>query len=322
MIGPRLRLPGIPLLGALVLSSLFPTDNANANNPYLDLNEGELLQKYVTLCSQAVPERIQLMQMLNPAERSYLWRMHLGLYLVQHPALTREQQRIVIDTLVIATPQLFNAPEPNNSAWRAKVLEPVEDLKRRGLEVFPKSDAAQIFAEIGGAQDVDVLDRYAEFSKLGKNERKVRFNQIDPQQKSELWRVHFALNLARHPEWTDDQRSIVLEAVAFATPALYQLPKDSQWTRQVDEPARLLAQRALLVFSKQEGAALFSELGSNETKTHHARPPAQAACSCSRESDWCRYFCMGTECTALTWGCGTMGLYACNGTCYTPPESN
>jgi hypothetical protein len=190
------------------------------------------------------------------------------------------------------------------------------------LQIFSKEETAQIFAGVGGAQDLDLLEKYTQFAQLGKGDRKTKFNQISPQDRSDLWRVHLGLNLARHPEWTDEQRSIVLEAIGIANPALYQLPKDNNWTRLVDEPVRLFAQKALLQFSKQEAAALFSELGGDDPKAHHAKPPVQGNCNCSRESDYCSVLCHSGDCTILTWGCGTMGLYACNGACYSSNRRN
>lgn len=320
MIRPLLRLPGFLFLGALVLFSSLPPNHAKTNHVHLELNEGEVLQKYIALCAQGVPERIRSMQALSAPERSYVWRLHLGLFLAQHPTLTRDQQSIVIETLLLATPQLFGTPEPNNPNWRSQVLEPLENLRRRGLQIFSQDEIAQIFADVGGSQDLERLEKYSQFAQLNKGDRKTRFNQISPQDRSDLWMVHFGLNLARHAEWTEQQRAIVLEAIRIASPALYQIPKDKNWTRLVDEPIRLFVQRALLVFSEQEAGALFAELGGDEPKAqaHHVKLTTDGNCSCSRESSYCSYICLDTDCTVLTWGCGTMMLYACNGVCYFP----
>ena len=234
MISPHLRLPGILLLGALVLFSSQPRNHANANDVDLESNEGELLDKYITLCAQPIPERIRSMQALSATERSHVWRLHLGLFLARHPTLTRDQQSIVIETLLLTTPKLFGTPEPNNAVWRSQVLEPVENLRRRGQQVFSRDEIVQIFAEVGSPQDLEVLEKYAQFSQLNKDDRKTRFNQLSPQERSELWRTHFGLNLGRHSEWTDQQRSIVIEAIGIASPALFQIPKDKDWTRLVD----------------------------------------------------------------------------------------
>jgi hypothetical protein len=317
----RFLLPGLVLSVALIVSSL--PAHVKASNSDTPINEDELLQKYVVLCGQNAPDKIQSMQTLNPVERTYIWRLHLGLYLAHKSlTLTRDQQNIVIETLALISPQLFNPPDPNNPNGRATTLERVDQLRRRGLQVFTKDEAAEIFSAIGGTQDSEALRKYSQLSELSKSDRKASFNLMGADQKASLWRVHFGLSLARHPEWTDQQRSVVLEAIAMVTPELYKIPKDSKWTRLVDEPARLLTQKALLVFSKQEGAALLSELGFPEqAKSNHARRP-NGSCACSLESDWCSHQCISAECMVLTWGCGTLALYACNGTCYVPPNSN
>jgi hypothetical protein len=223
------------------------------------------------------------------------------------------------DTLALSSPQLCSLPDLSSSNARATTLERVDQLRGRDLQVFMKDDDAEVFWPIGGAPNREALRQYAQLSELSKAHRKASFNLMTAEDKSSLWRVHLCLNLARHQEWTEKQRSIVLEAITLATPALYKVVKDSTSIRLGDEPVRSLTQRALLVFSKQEAAALFSELGFNEqSKSNHAGPPTVGSCSCSQESDYCSHYCSGTSCTVLTWACGTFGLYPCDGICSVP----
>jgi hypothetical protein len=259
-----------------------------------------------------------VMQTLSPIERSYLWKVHLGLYLARNLTLNRDQQNIIIETLDFISPKLFTPPDPGDPGGRA-MRERVDQLRRRRLQLFSKDQAAEIFSAVGGAQDSEAVRKYSQLSELSREDRKVSFSLMSAEDKSSLWRVHFGLNLARHPEWTEQQRSIVLEAITMVSPELYKTPRDINWTRLVDEPVRLLTQKALLVFSKQEGAAVFSELGITEQpKLNHAQR-APRGCECSQESDWCNpYQCISAECTVLIYGCGTVGIYACNGKCYTP----
>lgn len=310
-------LPRVLLLVALVVSSILTHNHAKENTSVT--RETELLQKYVVLCAQDAPDRIQLMQTLSPVERSYLWRVHLGLYLARNATLSTDQQNIVIETLGLINPKLFTPLDRKDPGGRVMTFERINQVKRRGLQLFSKDEAAEIFSAIGGAQDSEALRKYSELSELSKEDRKVSFSLMAPEDRSSLWRVHLALNLARHPEWTEQQRSIVLEAITMVTPRLYKTPKDSNWTRLVDEPVRLLTQRARFVFTKQEGAALFSELGfSEQPQLNHAKQRTARGCGCSQESDWCTYGCISSECTILTWGCGSFGIYACNGRCGAP----
>ena len=318
----RLTLLSVLLFAALGVHSILPLNHAKANNSNTAVKEAELLQKYVVLSAQNALDKIQFMQTLSPVERSYLWRVHLGLYLARNSTLSRDQQSIVIEALEISNPQLFNPPDPRDPRGRVIMINRVDELRRRGLQVFSKHEAAEIFSVVGAPQDGEALRKYTQLSELSKADRKVSFSLMSAEDKSSLWRVHFGLNLARHPEYTEQERSIVFEAITMATPQLYKIPKDSNWTRLVDEPVRLLTQKALLVFTKQEVAALFSELGSDaQPRSNHARRPA-GSCACSTECDWCSYHCTSSECTVLTWGCGNFGLYACNGLCYVPPNNN
>lgn len=257
------------------------------------------------------------MQMLSPVERSYLWRVHLGLYLARNLTLSRDQQNIVIETLEGISPKLFTGPYPKDPGGRGVKLDRIDQVRQFGFELFSEDESAEILSTIGGAQDGEALRKYTQLSELSKEERRVSFSLMSAEDKSSLWRVHLGLNLARHPEWTEQQRSIIVDALTIATPQLYKTTsKDSNWMRLVDEPVRLLMQKALLVFTKEEGAALFSELGFSEPKLNHAKQSARRGCACSQESDWCSYQCVSTECTVVIWSCGTFGIYACNGRCY------
>jgi hypothetical protein len=307
------------LFVALVVLSLPAHITGTDSN--IQTKEADLIQKYVVLCEQNASDRLLSIQTLNPTEKAYLWRLHLGLYLTRNPSFSRDQQSIVLETLTLIAPKLFNPPDPNKLNERSKTLEQVDQLKRRGLQIFSKDEAAELFSAIGGPQDGEAVRKYTQLSELSRGDRKASFNLMGAEDKATMWRVHFGINLARHPEWTDQQLAVVLEAIAMVRPELYKIPKDAKWASLVDEPARVLAQKALIVFSKTEGAALFSELGfAEQAKSNHRRPTEH--CSCSSESDWCARQCLSTECTVMTWGCGTLGLYACNGTCGGSPNGN
>lgn len=227
---------------------------------------------------------------------------------------------VFIALVVSSITPTHNAAKASNSETGGRVIfDRLDQLKQRELQLFSKAEAAEIFSTIGDAQDGEALRKYSELSELTKGDRKASFSLMSAEDKSSMWRVHLGLNLARHPEWTDQQRSIVLEAITMVTPQLYKTPKDDNWTRLVDEPVRLLVQKALLVFSKEEGAALFAELGfSEQLKLNHPPRPAARTCACSQESDWCGSQCVTSGCTVLTWGCGTLGIYSCNGKCHIP----
>lgn len=224
------------------------------------------------------------------------------------------------DTLKTGKPRLCGPTDLKNPTAQTITLERLDHLVELNGRAFLGDEAVGVYSLIGSAAHHRSSRKYIEFSELSTAERGASFSLMTAEDKSSLWRVHFTLNLARHREWTEDKRAIVLEAITLTTPSLYKVPKDGTWIRLVHEPVQLLTQRALKVFSKQEATALFSVLGfSEQSKANHAQKTPN--CSCSQESDWCKHSCVKAECAVLTWGCGTLGLYPCDGKCYVPPNN-
>jgi hypothetical protein len=224
---------------------LFSRSPGRADNSHLD-TQGEILQKFIDVSALPMPDRIRLMQSLSPNDRSFLWRVHLALYITQHPGLTKDQQNVVLDTFAFATPQLFTPTSQGDPGWRTKVLEPLDQLRRRALQLFDKEEAAEIFAMVGPRQqEADALRKYLSLSELRRADRKATFARMSAEDKANLWHVHLALNLAQHSEWNEQQRSVVLEAIAMVTAKLYEIPRGAQWTALVDEPARVLMTKSI-----------------------------------------------------------------------------
>ena len=137
-------LPLVCLGIAATISSVFSQSTVPTPDRFTGLKEDELLQQYVVVSPASVSEKAQVLQRLTPTERSYLWRVHLTVYLTQRPDLTRDQQSVIFDTLSIATPELFATPDPGDPTWRSRVHEPLDRLQRRGLQLFAKEEAAEI----------------------------------------------------------------------------------------------------------------------------------------------------------------------------------
>lgn len=284
-----------------------------------EAKENVLLQQYVDVSLSDPSTRRKFFTDLSGADRSYLWRVHLSFHIASHPELSAEQSQLVLDALAIATPELFSLRNDDPS-WRAKVAEPLNGLRERALQLFSKEQAGEILANLGGGpSEIDYLRQYLALAPLDRSARKSFFSNAPAFQKSKIWQAHLAMNLARRSELNARQRAVINEAITIVTPELYETPKnDASWSTKVDEPIRLFAKRALAVFGKEDGAMIFSELGGSAPTLHHARTTLPA-CDCSHESDWCVYDCWSSNCTSSTWGCGTLGLYACNGLCYWPP---
>lgn len=167
-----------------------------------------------------------------------------------------------------------------------------------------------------------------------------------------IWRHRFLLALARHPEYTADQRSVLQEGLSILTPDLFALDRSTlQWVLLVDQPLRRLKQRAIVAFGPSAAKELFTRLtpetnseapdfgaAANSARDRNTRSVPRpkaiagmaggtvipvATCQCSMEDDWCDtfgsglgiYVCRGVPCWPTQGGCGFFLRANCNGLC-------
>src|SRR5207245_3817680 len=96
----------------------------------------------------------------------------------------------------------------------------------------------------------DPLKKYADVSALPTEKRRAAFIEASAREKSELFRTHLALYLARHAELNEDQKQIILEGMSLATPERYELRPDSpDWKAKVGEPMKQSELRIRAAFS-------------------------------------------------------------------------
>ncbi len=220
------------------------------------------LNRYRELAELPVAERREAFIQASAAEKSGLWRVHLALSLASRPELSSEQRDVILEAISLATPELFNITS-ENPLWKSQVDEPLKSLMQRALKAYPKKEAAAIFAQIGDDKaELTLLQKHRDISSLSLAERKELFEKLSSKEKSDLWRFHLALYLAYHSNLNREQRKVILDGMALATPELFSVSPDNPlWKTQVDKPLQLLNQRALAVFSKSEGAEIFNALG-------------------------------------------------------------
>lgn len=304
---------------------------------------GELLRKYNEISSLPAPERRTVFTNASASEKSGLWRVHLALFLVKRPELSQGQKGIVLDAISLASPEFFTGMTGRPEA-RSKGEDAMRSLSQRALSAFPKDEAAEIFANLGGGKvEDDLLQKYNQISALAMKQRKAAFRSTSTVDKSNLWRTHLALFLARRSDLNELQKEIVLTAMSVATPRVFELRADRTALHALED-------RAIVAFTREDGAKIFATLGDDApattsnvdqgnpapsrtvanlqtngtgpyTRWAHISSAGQdieldkGDCVCSRDSDWCPIYghCNGTVCTVTSSGCGTFWTYSCNG---------
>jgi hypothetical protein len=126
---------------------------------------------------------------------------------------------------------------------------------------------------------------------------------------------------------------VVERAIGQASPELFAVDKDSpEWSKIIDAPLRALREQAEEALGFEEARALLETFGPVDpaiVEEMFGSSPKEAAstsanttsaeCPCSTSSDWCtspskckyQYW----PCTITPLGCGSFGLFSCNGWC-------
>ena len=232
-----------------------------------------------------------------------------------------------------------------NPARKTTVEEPLQTLTQRALNAFPKNEAAEVFATVGGAAEGDLLQKYKDISLLSMRKRKELFRQAPAKDRSDLWKVHMALYLAQHPELNKSQSEVIVEAISFVTPEVFDIRADSAaWRAYVEQPLHSLEEHVLAVFTRKEGGEILTRLGGEEPAVSkiesdksgdaqlklgswmstslftkgilspmiNTSAVPEPDCECSTQSNWCWDRCSGVGCHHTDSGCGTLWMYPCN----------
>jgi hypothetical protein len=308
------------------------------------------LQKYEDLSVVPIEKRRAAFSNASPKDKSDLFRTHLAIYLARHAELTEDQRRIILKGISLATPQLYEQPLDNADS-KAKTEEQLRQFQVSVLSGFSRDQGAKIFATMGdlAVQD-DLFQKYREISALPMRERKAAFKNALPQDKSDLWRIHLALYIAKHPELSEAQIVIILEGMSLVRAELFDVPFDSpEWKPKVKEPLKRFENHILGVFSKEEAARVFATIGDaqNPSDIPRVKLPstsqvfsrqsgyesrgemfvltrfatknslAWADCACNRSESWCgsNASCRADTCETTQYGCGYFWLNTCNGGC-------
>ncbi|HEX8395897.1 MAG TPA: bacteriocin fulvocin C-related protein [Pyrinomonadaceae bacterium] len=115
--------------------------------------------------------------------------------------------------------------------------------------------------------DIDILQTYKEISALPMNanmpERRALFLKLPSVEKSEIFKLHLAMQLVKRPNLNQEQKDVILEAISMITPESY---ADNIEKRSIaQQKTTSLQQTSSLVFSKKEVFEIFASLGGDNT---------------------------------------------------------
>ncbi|GAB3816548.1 bacteriocin fulvocin C-related protein [Micromonospora zhanjiangensis] len=157
-------------------------------------------------------------------------------------------------------------------------------------------------------------EHYSEITRYPMEYRRAIFSKLSPSARSRFWLEHLGRYRAGHPDLSPEQHRVLNQAVdTFSDEAVFQDLRQAG----VDQRLTALAEAAVAAFGETEAAALVATLGPGEpARSTTAMVPD---CECSTSNDWCKVWSSGSRCYTVRcpgwYGCGTGGIYWCNGYC-------
>lgn len=152
------------------------------------------------------------------------------------------------------------------------------------------------------AQEQSTL--YAKVLDMPRGKQVEFYAGLTPAERSSLWRAHLGQSLASL-NLNGAQEALVLEAMAMATPTLFDGSMKSRQT------VREFTARVKEAFDKETAGAIFARM-----ESIGIRAVNKPDCGCSLVSDWCfASRCYLGGCTSSSFGCGLMWVEACEGMC-------
>ncbi len=109
----------------------------------------------------------------------------------------------------------------------------------------------------------DVLHQYSAISSLPMEQRQKFFRDLSNEDKAGIFRFHLAFQLTKRPLLSKQQKELIVEIIPNLTPESYDRT-NPELTAKTHQAAQLLEQKAMTLFSRQEGSEIFATLGGSE----------------------------------------------------------
>lgn len=107
---------------------------------------------------------------------------------------------------------------------------------------------------------------YENLTLLSINDRKEFYNELSPELKSELWKVHLKLYLAKNSDLNEKQIQAVEAVLTFIKPQLFEISQDNpEWEEKVNRPTQNLTKGILEVFPREVARELLTVLGDSQS---------------------------------------------------------
>ena len=133
-----------------------------------------------------------------------------------------------------------------------------------GWQAAPQpGDSAKAGASVA---QYEVARIYDDLMSKNARDRGRAFTELSSSMKAAVWSHHLLTAIVEHPEFTEEQRSVIQYALSVISPQLFDVDRnDPHWPALVDQPLQQLTWRAIAAFPPQVARELFAQLGPDQS---------------------------------------------------------
>jgi hypothetical protein len=269
---------------------------------------------FIKVASLSLDERRSAFSKLSNEQKAAFIKVNLALQLVKRPNMTKEQQEFVLDSILKVSAAIYDNSD----------FEKVRRSEQSGTEMVNKAFALFSPKELGDFieplnankdEEVVLLQKYEDLLKNGMNARRKIASGMPVNERVIIWKTQLAYHLATG-KFSKNQNEFILEMLSGLTPEFF--TSRLNLTKEEEAKAeRVLASSISNVFTKDEGFAVFVEIGvQNYVKDESNPTTAQLTPTCTCNWSCSQGTCSGSGCISSEIGaCGPFGTTRCNYLC-------
>lgn len=277
----------------------------------------EVFENYLKTALPSRDERTKAFRKLSNEQKASFIKVNMALQLVKRPDMTKEQREFVLDAISKVSADVYD----QSNVEKAKLGEQnAREIENKALGLFAHKELGDFIEPLmmGKDGEVALLRKYQNLLKNGMNARRTIVKNMPVNDRVNIWKVQLAYHLATG-NFSKVQKEFILEMLASLSPETFTSRENLTKEEQDEDP---LQSRIFNVFSKQEGFAVFMEVG---IQTFVVDEPVMdpgvigGTCGCNFYCSNENLVCGGPDgCESSTSGCGPFGGMRCHYKCVLP----
>lgn len=156
----------------------------------------EAFANFIKIMSLPGGNRQKTFSDIPDEEKASVYKVKLALEFIKRPNLSKEQKKLILDTISMISANTYNKENPELAA---KAEKQAEEFEQKAVSIFPPDEAFKIFfAGMNGDKtaDVEFLRKYEEKLALPINVRSKMIREASPAEKSDFWKAQMVYHLA------------------------------------------------------------------------------------------------------------------------------